>query len=63
MYIMLMYSTWNTIDSKHWFRYTLNQLLFTTSLFRDLPKKIWFAAIKFRDLNEDFLKNIIAKTF
>lgn len=26
-------------------------------------KKNWFAAIKFRDLNLDYLKNIIAKTF
>lgn len=42
---------------------TVKQLLFATSLICDLPKKNWFAAINFHDLNVDFLKNITAKIF
>lgn len=42
---------------------TVNQLLLVTTLFHDLPKKNWFTAKKFRYLNVDFLKNLIAKTF
>lgn len=42
---------------------TVKQLLFATSLFCDLTKKNWFAAINFHDLNVDFRKNKTAKIF
>lgn len=42
---------------------TINQLLFATTLFRYLLKKNWFAVINLSDLNVDYLKNIIPKTF
>lgn len=36
---------------------TINQLLLTVTLFRDLSEINWFATTNFRDLDVDYLKD------